>query len=454
MNTAARRTITLGVALVTMVAVVLAMFFAPRFFTGEPEAFYTPATAQIVEEDPVTVADLDPEAPRPDTAVLTATLDSILADTADNTSFSAQVVDVATDTVLYDRNAETNGVPASSLKVMTALAALDSLGGETQLSTSVLLDGNTLILRGGGDAMLGDGVSDPSHPKGYAGLATLAEQTAAELQKRGIGEVELWLDDSLFGDAHNNSAWDASLFSTNNIAEVYPIARYAGRAGAGAGMPYQADAAQQVKQVFAQALGASVKVTSGGRGAYQGGEKITEVKSAPLREVIKHMLLVSDNYIAEAMGRLVALDRQLPPEQAGAAVAAVAQEHGANDVTLFDTSGLASKNQVSPAALTTVLSSAATSDKPELRELVYSLPVAGYNGTLMNRLGASTTLGLVRAKTGSLNGVATLSGMTMTEDGRLLAFSIFASQPGDVLAPHKPTIDSAVTAIRGCGCRS
>ncbi|KSU65165.1 D-alanyl-D-alanine carboxypeptidase/D-alanyl-D-alanine endopeptidase [Arthrobacter sp. NIO-1057] len=454
MNTAARRALTLGVAVLGVVAVILAMVLAPRFFTGEPEAFYTPASAQLAEKDAVTVADLNPDAPIPDAATLSAQLDAILADTSDGTSFNAQVVDVASDTVLYDRNAGTNGTPASSLKVVTALAALDTLGGDSQLSTSVLLDGNTLILHGGGDVLLGDGKSDPTHPKGYAGLATLAEQTAKELKTRGISEVTLWLDDSLFGDAHNNSAWDKSLFTSNNIGEVYPIAHYAGRAGESTNAAYQSDAAEQVRKVFSKELSASVKVSEGGRGSYDGGEKLTEVKSAPLRQIIKHMLLVSDNYIAETMGRLVAIKRGVAPEQAGAAVAAVAGEHGAEGVQLVDTSGLAAQNKISPAALTTVLRAAATSNKPELRELVYSLPVAGYNGTLMKRLGQQSTLGLVRAKTGSLTGVATLTGMTITQDGRLLAFSIFAHQPGGTLAPHKPIIDSAVTAIRGCGCQS
>lgn len=131
----------------------------------------------------------------------------------------------------------------------------------------------------------------------------------------------------------------------------------------------------------------------------------------------------------------------------------VAEAYGATGISLVDASGLAASNKISPAALTTLLRAAATSGKAELRELVYSLPVAGYNGTLMTRLASDQTLGLVRAKTGSLSGVATLTGMTLTEDGRLIAFSIFAAQPDGALAPHKQTIDQAVTALRGCGCR-
>ena len=452
MNTATRRITTVLAAVLAVVAMVLAMIIAPRFFTGEPEAFITPASAELEPAAKVVLKDLNPNAPMPQEALLTSKLDAVLADKPDRTKFTAQVVDVESGTVLYDRNAAANGTPASSLKLVTAVAALDTLGADTQLPTTVLLDGDTLILRGGGDVLLGDGESNPEHPKGYAGLATLAERSAKELKKRGVSSVKLWLDDSLFADAQNNPDWDKSLYTSNNIAPVYPIAHYAGRAAENTKSAYQDDSAAQARKVFAAALSKEIKVVEDGRGAYEGGDQIAQVLSAPLRDVIKHMLLVSDNYIAETMGRLVAIAKNMPPAQAGAAVAAVAGEQGAEGVSLSDASGLAAVNQISPAALTTMLRSAATSPKPGLRELVYSLPVAGYNGTLMQRLGGDSTRGLVRAKTGSLSGVATLTGMTTTQDGRLLAFSIFANQPNGSLAPHKPTIDQAVAAIRGCGC--
>ncbi|MGO2480278.1 D-alanyl-D-alanine carboxypeptidase/D-alanyl-D-alanine-endopeptidase [Glutamicibacter ardleyensis] len=453
MNIAFRRVMTLGVALLAVLGMATAMFLSPRTFTGEPAAHYLSASATTPEAAPVTVKDLNPEAPMPDQAKLTAQLDAILATKPDKTSFNAQVVDVASGQVLYDKNSQTPGTPASSLKVATAVAALDTFGGDHRLATSVWLDGDTLVLRGGGDVLLGDGQSNPAHPKGYAGLATLAEQTAKELKARGVSEVKLWLDDSLFGDAQVNPAWDKSLFTSNNIGDVYPIAHYAGRATESTRSAYQSDAAQQVRKVFSAALSKEVGVSEGGRGAYGGGEQITQVLSAPLRDQIKHMLLVSDNYLTETMGRLVAVKKGLDPKQAGLAVQQVAEAYGTTGISLVDASGLAASNKISPAALTTLLRAAATSGKAELRELVYSLPVAGYNGTLMTRLASDQTLGLVRAKTGSLSGVATLTGMTLTEDGRLIAFSIFAAQPDGALAPHKQTIDQAVTALRGCGCR-
>jgi len=453
MNASTRRLITLLAAAAAALVLIVAMFAAPRFFTGSPEAFYTPASAQLPAAPPEAVTDLDPQAPRPDTAILTAQLDAILASKPDGTSFSAQVVDVDSGEVLYDKDATRPGVPASSLKVATAIAALDTMGGDTQLATTTFLDGNTLVLRGGGDVLLGDGKSDPSHPNGYAGLETLAERTAQELAERGVGEVQLWLDDSLFGDAHSNTAWDKSLFTSNNIAPIYPIAHYAGRVSDAYRAAHENDSAQQVRQVFAAALAKHVKVSQGGRGAYEGCEEIASVLSAPLREQVKYMLLVSDNYVTETVGRLVAVNRQMDAGQAAQAVQQVAGELGVQGLELFDTSGLAAKNRVSPAALTGLLRAASTSPKAEVRELVYSLPVSGYSGTLMQRLNSAADRGLIRAKTGSLSGVATLTGLTLTADGRLISFSIFASHPDGGLAPHKQTIDQAVSTLHSCGCR-
>ena len=453
MNASRRRVATLLAALVAAAALVFAMLAAPRFFTGEPELFYTPASASLPETRPAAVTELRADAPMPDPAILTAKLDAILAGPADGTSFSAQVIDVQTGTVLYEKDGGQPGTPASSLKIATAIAALDALGGDTQLPTTTLLEGNTLVLRGGGDVLLGDGESDAQSTVGRAGIKTLAERTAHELAQRGITEVSVWLDDSLFDGAQVNPAWEQSLFTTNNIAPVYPLAHYAGRVSHASRAAHENDAAAQVRRVFVQELSAHLTVTEGGRGAHEGGEMLAEVLSAPVAEQVEHMLLVSDNYLTEAMGRLVARSLQLPAEQAAQAVQSKAEQFGAEGLQLLDTSGLASGNRVPPAALTSLLRAAATSDKPELRELAYSLPISGYSGTMATRLAKEEDRGLVRAKTGSLMGVATLSGLTVTADGRAVAFSIFSFDPDGQLAPHRPTIDQAVSALHACGCR-
>lgn len=471
MKVSTQRVITAAVAFLAALILVVTMLSAPRFFTGAPEVFYTPASAALGTEQPVQVTALDTATGLPDTQILANKLDAILAPATDGTTFSASVRDVASGEVLYAKNAEQPGVPASSLKIATAIAALDTLGGDTQLVTSTLLDANTVILRGGGDVLLGDGPSNEAHAVGYAGLETLAELTAAELQQHELGEIKVWLDDSLFAGSEVNPVWEQSLFTTNNIAAIYPIAHYAGRVSAANRAAHESDAAGRVQQVFTQLLAteltelaatdqtssqssaATPTVVAGGRGEYSGGQPLAGVRSAPLQQQIKHMLLVSDNYLTEAMGRLVALEKQLPPSEAAAAVERVAATFGADNLELLDTSGLASGNRVAPAQLTELLVAAAASELPELRQLAYSLPISGYSGTMATRLSALADRGLVRAKTGSLMGVATLSGVTVTAAGRAVTFSIYSSNPDGALAPHRPTIDRAVSALHACGCQ-
>ncbi|WP_431710789.1 D-alanyl-D-alanine carboxypeptidase/D-alanyl-D-alanine endopeptidase [Glutamicibacter uratoxydans] len=470
MKASTHRVITLSVALLAAVILVFTMLSVPRFFTGSPELFYTPASATLSAEQPVPVTGLAQEAALPDAQVLASKLDAILAPASDGTSFSASVRDIETGQVLYSQNAEQPGTPASSLKIATAIAALDALGGARQLATTTLLDGNTVILRGGGDVLLGDGPSNDQLTEGYAGIETLAELTAQHLAQRELWEVSVWLDDSLFADAQVNPEWEQSLFTTNNIAPVYPIAHYAGRVSAADRAAHETDSAGRVQQIFTQALETELtelaaaketssqpsadepKVVADGRGAYQGGEKLAEVLSAPLSQQIKHMLLVSDNYLTEAMGRLVALEQQLPAAEADTAVERVAAEYGAENLSLIDTSGLASGNRVAPAELTELLVNAAASDNPDLRQLAYSLPISGYSGTMAMRLSSATDRGLVRAKTGSLMGVATLTGVVVSDAGRALAFSIYSFNPDGALAPHRPTIDQAVSTLHACGC--
>ena len=82
-------------------------------------------------------------------------------------------------------------------------------------------------------------------------------------------------------------------------------------------------------------------------------------------------------------------------------------------------------------------------------------PVAGLTGTLGDRyLDAATAAGagLVRAKTGTLNTVIALSGYVVDADGRLLVFSFIGNglTPG---AANKAALDRSASVLAGCGCR-
>ncbi|MDR1671924.1 MAG: D-alanyl-D-alanine carboxypeptidase/D-alanyl-D-alanine-endopeptidase [Bacteroidales bacterium] len=90
--------------------------------------------------------------------------------------------------------------------------------------------------------------------------------------------------------------------------------------------------------------------------------------------------------------------------------------------SIVDGSGLSHQNYLTPELITTLLHY--MYHTPDFRLFRASLPEAGIDGTLKNRLKKKSVYRKVFAKTGSLTGVSTLSGYMEADNGHLLAFSI------------------------------
>lgn len=168
------------------------------------------------------------------------------------------------------------------------------------------------------------------------------------------------------------------------------------------------------------------------------------------------MLTNSDNDIAEAMARQVAVATGRKASFGGGAAAIDAQLRklglplaGAH---FTDGSGLNRDDRLTADLLTALLVKAGDPARPELRPVLTGLPVAGFTGTLTDRYsGDSAGPGVVRAKTGTLTGVNTLAGTVVDADGRLLAFAFLASGTSDPMAAQS-ALDGAASALAGCGC--
>jgi D-alanyl-D-alanine carboxypeptidase/D-alanyl-D-alanine-endopeptidase (penicillin-binding protein 4) len=107
----------------------------------------------------------------------------------------------------------------------------------------------------------------------------------------------------------------------------------------------------------------------------------------------------------------------------------------AGEVIDRDGSGLSRYDFVSPAALVTILTHLARDE--QLRgPFEATLPIAGRDGTLSNRMKGTAAEGNARAKTGSMTGVRTLSGYVTSADGEPLVWAIMANNfesPPDVV---------------------
>jgi D-alanyl-D-alanine carboxypeptidase/D-alanyl-D-alanine-endopeptidase (penicillin-binding protein 4) len=184
------------------------------------------------------------------------------------------------------------------------------------------------------------------------------------------------------------------------------------------------------------------------------------VLSLPVSRMVETMLTKSDNIVAEAMARQVALARGKPASFDGGAQATrevlAELKLPVDGFGLIDGSGLSYNDHVTAQLLTSVLAEAASPQHADLRAIISGLPVAGWSGTLNKRYGANGTAaaaGIVRAKTGTLRSVNSLAGVAVDADGRLLAFSILAdATPGTAPDPAEAALDRIAATLAGCGC--
>src|SRR3954451_9745767 len=121
--------------------------------TTRPSSTNRPAVVAAPPRKPVLTA-LAASAPAPSAAGLAAAVAPIVRDPALGGHLTGQVVDAETGQVLLDRDASQALPPASTVKLLTAAAALLALGPPPTLDPGVVRDGSRLSLIGGGDGTL------------------------------------------------------------------------------------------------------------------------------------------------------------------------------------------------------------------------------------------------------------------------------------------------------------
>src|SRR6185312_8531343 len=110
-------------------------------------------------------------------------------------------------------------------------------------------------------------------------------------------------------------------------------------------------------------------------------------------------------------------------------------------------SGLFDANRVTPAA-TTALLRVMDRDPSAGPEYLAQLSIGGIDGTLRHRFREWETTRAIRAKTGTLDAVAALSGYVLGPPGRApVAFSIFANGISGKVGAARPSMDRVVDAI-------
>jgi D-alanyl-D-alanine carboxypeptidase/D-alanyl-D-alanine-endopeptidase (penicillin-binding protein 4) len=319
---------------------------------------------------------------------------------------------------LYQNKAWVQRAPASNEKLLLSMALLKRIGADATLPTRVFA-----TERIGTDGVLhGDlwiiGHGDPENgPRDMAGLATALEGTGLErVRGRVFGATGPFARD-----------WWApgwrDYFPRVYIALPTALTHRANERAGGRHVAQPERLAAKSLTRKLQARGIRVTGKPGLGSAPRGLVGLATIRSDPLREIMRRMNVVSSNFRAEVLGKMLGARRFGSPGTIAKGARAIEAYAAANGVLLTanDASGLSYHNRVSAEDIVRLLRVA---ERAPWGDILRSTLAAGGEGTLEGRLKNVT----VRAKTGTLIEVSALSGWVwLRREGAWARFSILSS---------------------------
>lgn len=329
-------------------------------------------------------------------------------DIFDRTQVGIYVYDLTADTLVFTHNEQQCMRPASNEKLMTAITALNDLGVlyeyRTRLyTTSIPADSDSIFtghiyIRAGYDPLL-----DGDDLRAFA--QSLKEHRIFRLQQPIVLDLSM-KDDKRLGWGW---CWDDDEVPTTPLL-------------------YRNDDkfTDNLRRIFREeGIDWDGTVTED---TTPNTATLLLTRTHNIDQVLLPMMKKSNNSMAESL--FYQLAAQKGKSRAGRKQAVTHYNtlirHIGLDPTHYqiaDGSGLSLYNYLSPELLGRMLRYAYNNDDI-YRHLLPSLPIAGEDGTLRKRMRGSAAQGNVRAKTGTVEGVSTLSGYLTTATGNLLCFSI------------------------------
>lgn len=359
------------------------------------------AGALSVEGDTVCV----PERPWPQSVA--DRLDRLMDDDMFNTTqVGLMVYDLDADSAIYRHNERQTLRPASTMKLVTAIAALDRLGGSHQFKTELcyagkvadgVLEGDVYCVGGFDPRFNSDDMRAFVESIHKMGVDTIRGTLYADVGMKDsarLGEGWCWDDD--------NPTLSPLLINRQDCFMERFVELLAG-----AGIVVEARVATGTKPADAYCICRRFHT---------------------MDQILMSMMKDSDNLYAEAMLYQIAASGGNRPATAADArnvIERLIRKVGLEPslYTLADGSGLSLYNYVS-AELEIALLRYAFRNNNIYLHLRPSLPQAGVDGTLKERMQDTFTLGNVYAKTGTLTAISSLAGYCTAANGHRLAFAI------------------------------
>ena len=316
------------------------------------------------------------------------------------------IYDLTADSTILAFGADQLMRPASNQKVITAVTALSQLGTDFNFRTSLYgegsindstLEGN-IYIKGGFDPRFGhDDLWALIHALDARGVRAIAGDVILDLSLKDsarLGWGWCWDDD-------NPSLTPLLYNQRDNFAAALSSA---------------------LKDAGIRLAGSLIE------GRISSGASLWTVRSHTIDQILLRMMKQSDNLYAEALFYQLAARSGIAyadRKQAIAYIKELVRHQGLSpaDFSFADGSGLSLYNYASPRLLTSFLRYAYAHEGIFLH-LQPSLPLAGVDGTLRKRMTSGPAYANVSAKTGTLEGVSTLSGYCTAPNGHTLCFAI------------------------------
>lgn len=317
-----------------------------------------------------------------------------------------QIYDLTADSVLFQYNERQCMRPASTMKMINAVATLDRLGGSYQFKTRLRYTGevDSCVLRGN---LYCVGGMDPRFAKDdlRAFVENIKKMGIDTIRGNIVGDVSM-KDADLLGEGW---CWD------DKNPTLTPLL-YSGKNS------FMSHFCQELQKSNITLIGDTIY----GECPQQSKELCTRTHS--IDQILMRMMKNSDNLYAECM--FYQLAASTGEKKAGAKTARreinrliTKLGYRSSDYYIADGSGLSLYNYVSP-ELEVAFLKYAYHNQELFNHLFPSMPVAGVDGTLENRMKSGFAHGNVKAKTGTVTGVSALAGYCTAANGHQLCFSI------------------------------
>ena len=334
-------------------------------------------------------------------------LDSLMQSSLLETSMVGIIVyDLTADSILYKVNERQAMRPASTMKLVTAITALDRLGGSYQFRTQLYytgtienhtLNGDLYCVGGFDPAFNNDDMRAFVESIQRMGVDTIRGRIVADKSMKDadlLGEGWCWDDDN------------PKLSPLSYGRDIEFLERFVHEL-------IDCDVVLDVRMTESRLPDDAYPICT---------------RFHTMDQILQRMMKKSDNFYAEAMFYQLGAATGHRPSTAKHSAQVVKQliqkvGNGKNPYRVADGSGLSLYNYVTP-ELEMRLLRYAYRNSNIYQHLLPSLPIAGVDGTLNTRMKGTFAEENVKAKTGTVTGVSALAGYCTSANGHLLCFSI------------------------------